>query len=81
MEDVAASMLAGNTYSVNVRYATYNFVQLDNNIRVIVSMGWRAQMPGGQVRNQPLNDGNVYNTFQTQLFEIKAMIENDKMTE
>lgn len=79
MESVAASMVAGNSYSVNTRYATYNFVHLDNGIRVIASMGWRAQMPGGQVNNQPLNDGNVYNTFQTQLFEIKAMIEKDTL--
>jgi len=76
MEDVAASLAAGNTYSTNLRYATYNFVPLGNGtIRVIASSGWRAQMVGGQIRDEPLNNGNVYNTFQKQLLEVKELIE------
>lgn len=75
-EDMMAALSIGNAHSTNHRVASYTFVTNDDGIRVIVSTSLRAQLPGGKVNSMQLNDnGNVYNTFQTQLFEIKAKIE------
>jgi hypothetical protein len=76
MEDVAASIGTGNAYSTNRRVANYTFIKQGDSVRVIGSSSLRAQMPGGQVRSNSLDDNaNIFNTFQQQLQEIKTKIE------
>lgn len=76
-ENFGASLSIGNAYSTNYRVASYTFVQTNDGIRVIASAALRAQLPGGQVNSSPLNDnGNVYNTFQKQLLDIKKKLES-----
>ena len=75
-EEMVAALAVGNSYSTNTRIASYTFVRDGGSVRVIFAAQIRAQMPGGQVRNQPLDGNNtVFNTFQQQLIEIKKKIE------
>jgi len=75
-EDIAAYFLVGNAYSTNHRVVTYTFVKTDEGVRVIASPSIRAQFQGGKINSADLSgNGNVYNTFQTHLLEIKARIE------
>lgn len=81
-EDFGASLATGNAYSTNRRVSTYTFVKQEEGIRVIANTGWRAQMPGGQVRTTPLEANNtIYNTFQTQLSKIKVELEKTSAPE
>jgi hypothetical protein len=75
-EDIAAYFLVGNAYSTNHRVVAYTFVKTPEGVRVIGSPTIRAQLPGGQINSADLsNNGNVYNTFQTHLFEVKTVVE------
>ena len=75
-EDMVAALAVGNSYSSNTRLATYTFVRDGNSVRVILAAQIRAQMPGGQVKSQPLDGNNsIFNTFQQQLLEFKKKIE------
>lgn len=74
-ENFAVAMSIGNAYSSNSRVANFTFVKTPEGIRVIATPALRAQMPGGQVNELPLNgNGTVYNTFQQDLNEMKAKL-------
>lgn len=76
-ENFGAAMTVGNSYSTNTRVSSYTFAKTDGSIRVVASTGWRAQMPGGQTRITPLEDGAAqFNIFQEQLNGIKLSIES-----
>jgi hypothetical protein len=76
MENIAASIGAGNSYSTNRRVATFTFVKQPEGVRVVASSAWRAQMPGGQVRTSSLDDnGQIFNALQKELLAIKEKVE------
>jgi len=75
-ENTGIAMTIGNMYSNNSRTASYTFASEGGSVRVVASMALRAQMPGGQVNTADINDnGDVYNTYQKQLNDIKARLE------
>jgi len=76
-ENFAAALSIGNSYSNNFRVSTFTFLTDNDSTKIIVSLSLQAQMPMGQVNTMPLNDnGNVYNSYQTFLFDIKKKIES-----
>lgn len=76
-ENLIAAMTVGNSYSVNKRLAVYQFIKLPEGYRVLVSPSMTSQMPGGQVNTVEISDnGDVFNTFQRGLIQIKATLEN-----
>ena len=75
-EDITAALTTGNRYATNRRFASYTFIKSSDGVRVVVSVAWRSQAPGGQVRTTSLdNNGDVFNNFQTHLLKIKSKIE------
>lgn len=80
-EDIAAYFLVGNAYSTNHRVVAYTLVKTQEGVRVIGSASIRAQLPGGQINSADLSsNGNVYNTLQTHLFEIRTKVEKQEAT-
>lgn len=75
MENFAAAMVAGNSYSTNARIVNYTFVRQPDGVRVIIANSVRAQMPGGQTRTEPLHHNELFNTYQKQLEDIKSKLE------
>jgi hypothetical protein len=76
MENFAAAMSLGNAYSTNAATATFTFVRDGEATRVVLTIGMRAQMPGGQVRQAETGRSNAeFNTLQHELERLKRLVE------
>jgi hypothetical protein len=77
MQDFAARVSVGNSYSSNRGVVSFTFVKSGSTIRVIGSSQLSAQMPGGQVNTMELTDsGALFNELQDQLNRVKADVES-----
>jgi hypothetical protein len=76
MENLAATMVAGNGYTTNTRVVNYTFAKVSDGVRVIVSNSVRAVFPTGRVNTVQINEQNTLaNSYQAMLEKGKKDLE------
>ena len=76
-EQFSVAMTFGNASSHNWKSYSFMFVPTETGTRVIGSCEVKAQLAGGQVNAQSLNDnGAVFNSIQSNLVGLKRILES-----
>lgn len=78
-EQFSTAMSIGNASSHNWKSVSYTFAPTQNGIRIIGSCSVVAELPGGRVNRQSLDqNGVVFDSFQRNLIGLKKVIEEEE---